>query len=103
MKKKKRSKETILKIPHLNYVVVVRKFKNGDLDNVEGYSKRVSPEEAILCVPLPIKGQVSAGILVHEIVHILQYICEAHNMTFEFEREHMAYIAGYIFKEVCKL
>ncbi len=94
---------TIIQIPHLKTQVVVKKKRKGDLDDAAAYSKRLCAEEYVLTLPLPIKGSKSAGHLVHEIIHILQYIVEDGNMSFTFEREHMAYIAGYLFDEICKL
>ncbi len=99
-------KPHIIKIPHLkNYIVVVEKKRKDDTTapNAIAYSQRMCAEESKIVLPLPIKGKVSAGHLVHEIIHILQYIVEDHNMSFIHEREHLAYIAGYIFEEVCKL
>lgn len=97
------SKETIIKIPHLKTQVVVIKKKKGDLDGAAGYAERLCAEEYKLVLRLPIKGKVTAGHLVHEIIHILQYIVEDNNMSFVHEREHLAYIAGYIFDEICKI
>lgn len=96
-------KERIIKIPHLKTIIVVNKKLKGDLDDAAGYAKRMCAGEYELTLGLPIKGPVSGGDLVHEIVHILQYIVEDNNMSFCFEREHLAYIAGYIWDEVCKL
>lgn len=96
-------KEHIIKIPHLKTQVVVLKKKKGDLDDAAGYAKRMCSEEYELHLKLPIKGPKTAGHLIHEIIHILQYIVEDNNMSFIYEREHLAYIAGYLFDEICKL
>jgi hypothetical protein len=96
-------KERIIKIPHLKTQIVIIKKRKGDLDDAAGYAKRLCPEEYHLTLQLPIKGPKSAGHLVHEIIHILQYIVEDNHMDFIHEREHLAYIAGYIFNEVCSL
>ncbi len=98
-----KNKQHIIKIPHLKTQIVVEKKKKGDLDEASAYSKRLCSEEYVLTLPLPIKGKITAGHLVHEIIHILQYIVEDNSMSFEHEREHLAYIAGYIFAEVCKI
>lgn len=98
------SKEHIIKIPHLgDTTIVVSKKLKGDLDDADGYAKRMCAGEYELVVRLPIKGKVTAAHLVHEIIHILQYIVEDNHMDFLNEREHMAYIAGYLFEEVCKI
>lgn len=96
-------KQYIIKIPHLKTQVVVIPKKKGDLDEAAGYAKRLCAEEYELHLKLPIKGKITAGHLVHEIVHILQYIVEDNNMSFCYEREHLAYIAGYLFDQICKL
>lgn len=97
------TKDYIIKIPHLKTIVVVKRKQKGDLDDAAGYAKRICAEEYQLVLKLPIKGVITAGHLVHEIVHILQYITEDNHMSFVHEREHMAYIAGYLFDEICKL
>lgn len=96
-------KEHIIKIPHLETTIVVTKKLKGDMDQANGYARRECVGEYELVVKLPIKGPATASDLVHEIVHILQYIVEDNNMTFIQEREHMAYIAGYLFEEICKI
>lgn len=92
-----------LKIPHIDYVVVVENKKKGDLPEAGGYTKRMFAGECLLVLPLPITGPKKAAILVHELVHVIQNICEGSNMNFLYEREHMAYIAGWLFEEICKL
>lgn len=97
-------KDHIIRIPHLkNLIIVVKKKQKGDLDDSAGYAKWLCADEYQLVLKLPIKGKVTASHLVHEIIHILQYIVEDNHMNFIHEREHLAYIAGYIFDEVCKL
>lgn len=93
----------IIKIPHLETQIVIVKKTKGDIDGAAGYAKRLCPGEYELHLKLPIRGKVTAGHLVHEIVHILQYIVEDNNMDFIHEREHLAYIAGYLFKEICNI
>ena len=43
-----------------------------------------------------------APLFAHEMVHVLQAICEARHMKFENEIEHMAYIMSYILEELFK-
>lgn len=96
-------KEHVIKIPHLRTQIVVQKKKKGDMDDAAGYVKRLCAEEYVMTLKLPIKGRKTASHLVHEIIHILQYLVDDNNMSFSYEREHLAYIAGYIFDEVCKI
>lgn len=94
----------IIKIPHLpNLNIIVYKKEKGDLDEAGAYSQRMCAEEYNITLKLPIKGPKTASDLVHEIIHILQYICEDWHMNFINEREHLAYIAGYIFDEICDI
>jgi hypothetical protein len=97
-------KNHIIKIPHLKAIVTVKKKKKGDRDNAAGYARRVvAGDEYELTLQLPIKGMKTASYLVHELVHILQYIVEDNGMSFTHEREHLAYIADYLFLEICSL
>lgn len=98
-----KEKEHIIKIPHLRTQIVVIKKKKGDLDDASAYVKRLCAEEYVLTIPLPIKGKKTASHLVHEIVHLIQYIVDDNNMSFSYEREHLAYLSQYIFDEVCKI
>lgn len=97
------AKEYAIKIEHLKTVIIVTKKRKGDLAEAAAYAKRMCAGEYELVLPLPIKGKVTAGHLVHEIIHILQYIIEDNNMDFTKEREHMAYIVWYLFEQICKL
>ncbi len=99
--KDKKKEERIIKIPHLKTQIVIVKKKKGDLDDAAGYTKRLCAEEYVMTLQLPIKGKKTASHLVHEIVHILQYLVEDNNMSFCYEREHLAYIAGYLFEQIC--
>lgn len=95
----------VIKLPHLGDVLIMvyKKTKDDECPDADGYVKWLCAEEIELHVKLPIKGKISAGHLVHEIVHILQHIVEDNCMTFLNEREHLAYIAGYIFEQVCDI
>lgn len=102
-KTRKSKKDVVLKIPHIGYTVVVRHKQKGDLDDAGGYTKYMYSAESEICLPLPITGPKRASILTHEIVHVLQNICSGSNMDFLKEREHMAYIAGWLFDEISKI
>lgn len=91
------------KIPHIAYTVVVEHKQKGDREGAWAYTKKMSNSEAVICIPLPIKGAEHSSYLVHEIVHVLQHICEGSHMNFLEEREHMAYIADWLFVEINKL
>ena len=106
----KESGTTIIQIPHLRTQVVVKKYKKGwvddkgkSLDDADGYTTRLCPEEYTMTLKLPVRGKKTASNVVHEIIHILQYIVEDNSMDFTREREHLAYIAGYLFMEICNI
>lgn len=100
----KRIKSKVIKLPHISYTVVIEQMtKANDIGNADGYTEYVCAEECRMVLKLPIKGPKTASFLVHEIVHVLQNICSGSHMTFENEREHTAYIAGYLFEEICKM
>lgn len=98
-------KKNIIKIPHLNVQIVVDNIKKDSKYRdikPDAYTERLCSEEYRLVIP-PVRGKKTASILVHEIMHIIQHLVEDNNMRFSHEREHMAYIAGYIFEQVCDM
>lgn len=98
-----KKKGHIIKIPHLKATLVVYKKGKGDRDYADGYSRHVCPGEYELTLKLPIKGKVTGSFLTHEIIHIIQFIVEDHTMSFLEEREHLAYLAGWLFLEICNI
>lgn len=96
-------KKHIIKVPHLRNEIIVRRYKKGDLEHAKAFAKKVCPELYELVLPLPIRGKETATTLVHEIIHLLQYYVKDNYMSFTHEREHLAYLAQYIFEEVCKI
>jgi len=47
-----------------------------------------------------VKDVACMPIVVHELTHVLQHICERFQMAFEKEEEHMAYIMTYLLDEL---
>lgn len=92
-----------LKIPHIGYTVVVEQKKKDDRPGASAYTKMVYNAESLMVLPLPINSKKKNVVLVHEIIHVLQNICEGSNMVFLQEQEHMAYIADWLFQEICKI
>lgn len=93
----------IIKLPHLKARVFVRDKVKGDRDHADAYVERRNVGEYRITIPLPVKGRKPEATLVHEIIHVLRCLVEDHEMYFEKESEHMAYIAGYLFEEICKM
>jgi hypothetical protein len=98
----KEGKLHIIKIPHLNYVVVVEDKKKEDRPNAYAYCERVFDGESRICIPLPV-GMKRSSRLLHEIIHVLQNICHDRNIDFYEEAEHTAYIGDWLFQEIIKL
>lgn len=46
------------------------------------------------------KPKVRADLIVHEITHVLRYLCVDRYMLFDDESEHMAYISQYLFNRI---
>lgn len=61
-------------------------------------TERDSRDSATIYIPLPVSRN-DMPTLVHEIIHVLQYICESRHVDFIQEQEHMAYIANHIFNQ----
>jgi hypothetical protein len=88
-----------IKINHLHYTVIIkdrRKFK--DYPHMLAVTQRDSKNQSTIYISLPLKKNLY-GSLVHEITHILQFICRDRGIDFTDEMEHTAYIAHYIFNE----
>lgn len=98
----KEGKLHTIKIPHINYVVVIEDKRKDDRPQSYAYTKRVYEGESLICIPLPI-GRARASRLMHEIIHVLQNICHDRMIDFYEEAEHTAYIGDYLFQEIIKL
>lgn len=85
-------------LPHLHYTVFVRRFKRvpEGLTIAEAYVKKLDNHSC--AIYLPKKNE--PGDLAHELIHVLQFICESRNMDFCLEREHMAYLMHYLFGRI---
>lgn len=64
---------------------------------VPASTEKIDKNTCILWLPHPIKAN---GTLFHEITHALQFICEARNIDFILEQEHMGYIAQFVTNEI---
>lgn len=85
-------------LPHINYTVFIKTFEKSpkELSSAKAYTaKGADGKSCVMYLP----KKVTPGTVVHEVVHVLRYICEDKNMSFLLEEEHMAYIAQYITNE----
>ncbi len=94
-----------IKIPHIGYTVTIQDIKTAKGEARDFLSKgylacahRVDLNNSTIYVTLPIKVKDHAT-LGHEIIHVLQHICDSRGIEFIHEQEHIAYIYQYIFNE----
>ena len=87
-------------IQHLAYTVLIKE-PNKDSKFV-AYVHKDNKNQCTLFIKRPV-NRIEAPTLAHEIVHILQYICEARNIDMIFEQEHMGYLMNFIMNEVMGL
>lgn len=82
-------------LPHIHYTISVRDIKKAKMDGFVGkaMTEKIDKNNCILWLPYPIKA---SGTVFHEIVHVLQFICESRHIDFVLEQEHLGYIAQYI-------
>lgn len=87
-------------IEHLGYTVLVKprsKFKG--FDYYVAVTQKNSPNQSTVYIDLPVKPKQYAT-LAHELVHVLQYICESRGIEFTQEQENTAYLMQYLLNEV---
>ena len=97
-------------IPHLSFTVHFM-----DLSNVQGLPKIEHKGVGFTCtigetdtevlvafknIKTFIKEKKNAPYIAHELIHVLQLICERYQMTFKNEVEHMAYLMTYLYKKL---
>ena len=74
---------------------------NLDIDEyVEAYTYKNKPHDYILCF----KKNIDLYNVVHEIVHLVNFIYEDHSIKLsKTNDEHQAYLSGYLFKKINKI
>ena len=87
-------KQFTVHLPHLNYTVRFRPFKEppSGIVRAKAWVKR---DDASSCTVYSPKNGSPPG-LAHELVHVLWFICRDRHMDFADEFEHMAYIMQYL-------
>lgn len=85
-------------LPHINYTVKVRPLKPdpGGKPNTRAWCEHVDDWHSAVYLP----KRVVPGLIAHELVHVLRHLCESRNMSFDLEREHMAYIMQYLMDKI---
>ena len=95
-------KKLKIELPHINYIVEVVPItkKNAKLSKIAETEK--FDNKSVIRIPFPPKRH-EISTVVHEIIHVLRFICEDRNMDFTLESEHMAYIATHILNKIMSL
>ncbi len=106
MKKKPEIYKSV-KIPHLRYTVNFM-----DMSKLKGVEKKgsgytcVSGENEVAVFFEDIEDMIkvprNAVILAHEIMHVIQIICDDFGMEIQTEQEHTAYLMTYLLDELLK-
>jgi len=82
-----------IRLPHLGYTVRIRGPKpHPDGKPSAAWITRDNADRCTIYLP----NKLTPGMVSHELVHALQYICEDRNMEFLTESEHTAYLMQYM-------
>lgn len=101
----KKKAHKIISIPHLHRTRVFlldMKYLRGIEIKGPAYTCRMSNDDIVVClvdIEKSLKSKRFVSILAHEFMHVIQHLCEQFCMTIEEEREHTAYIMGYLMDE----
>jgi len=95
MKKNIYKKQDIY-LPHIHYTLRVRQIGKipSDIPTALVYVQKDDMCGCTLYIDLTRK--IVGPELAHELVHVLQLICESRSMDFKREEEHMGYIMQYL-------
>lgn len=87
-----------ISLPHLNYKVYVRRLVKmpDDLPDCDAYWESISTRESAIYL----KPSAPCTTAAHELVHVMQHICQVRNMIIERESEHMACVMQYLLMQV---
>ena len=86
-------------IPHIAYTVYVKDIDKNPYGNSIAYAWKLDENSCELFFKKNLKPK-DAPTVAHELVHVLQYICEGRGIDFSSEREHMGYIMQYMMNEI---
>lgn len=78
---------------------MVEMYKKSREGLLNACTHRVDSTNAHIYLKFPIKVS-DHGTIGHEIIHLLQYIAHARDISFEQEEEHFAYMFQFIFNEI---
>jgi hypothetical protein len=91
-------------LPHINYKLRVVWAKPADLlktrlprtEAAGAFFRNMGHDSS----EIHLGKDAMPALVVHEIIHVLQHIVEERGALIEEEREHMAYVAQYIFNRI---
>ncbi len=111
MKEKKMQFYKTIPIPHLKFTLYIQdmsKLKGIEIKD-GGYTTRIDGEEyhCKACIFFPnvkemVKISANLPIIAHEVMHVIQILCEDYSMSIEEEKEHTAYLMTYLLEEIVK-
>ena len=94
-------------IPHLRHTVHFADMST--LQGIEvmggGYTAVINEDETIVFIDKiseSVKLVENAPMIAHELMHVIQILCEKMKMQIENEKEHTAYLMSYLFDELLK-
>jgi len=84
-------------LPHIHYTVYTKPLKaHPSLKYAQAWTERTNRNTSTIYLP----KKTNDGDLAHELIHVLQFICEDRNMNFLLEQEHTAYIMQYLMGKI---
>lgn len=75
------------------YTTIIQQDEDMNLEVGVFYEDIAKNVRKIVCMPM----------IVHEIIHALQYICEQRGIDMEEEKEHIGYLASYLMENLLGL
>jgi hypothetical protein len=88
-----------IKIPHLGYTVHVKDIAKTPYGDAVSYVLRIDNKSCEVYLKKNLK-RIDTPVVAHELVHVLQLICEPMNIDFDLEKEHMGYLMQYMMNEI---
>lgn len=94
-----------IEIPHLGFTVYVKDL--SELEGVEkkgsGFTAQFGEDNAVIFledVKKNVKNIAYFPTIAHEVMHVIQMLCEKYQMKAENEMEHLAYLMHYILRKI---
>lgn len=87
-----------IKLEHIGYTIYIKNIEKSE-HNFFACVEEVDSHSSIMWLPPKIQ-QKDYSLIAHEVIHVLQNICEARKMNFLIEKEHMAYLMQFILNKI---